>query len=98
MKSDVSKAFAASMIGASLFFGQAARAEIDYDGIKYLGGGDKIDLNNANVRAYLKVSNLTASCRRCAPFLFSSILLVPLIHHPSSSSSWTFLSSDLNNQ
>lgn len=35
-----------------------ARAEIDYEGIKYLGGGDKIDLNNANIRAYLKVPGL----------------------------------------
>ena len=43
------------MIGASLFLGGSARAEIDYDGVKYLGGGDKIDLNNANVRAYLKL-------------------------------------------
>lgn len=46
---------AASMIGASLFFGGAARAEIDYEGVKYLGGGDKIDLNNANIRSYLKL-------------------------------------------
>ena len=46
------------MIGASLFIGQAARAEIDYEGVKYLGGGDKIDLNNANIRAYLKVPGL----------------------------------------
>ena len=34
----------------------AANAEIDYFGIIYLGGGDKIDINNANIRAYLKVS------------------------------------------
>lgn len=27
-------------------------------GIKYLGGGDKIDLNNANIRAYAKVPGL----------------------------------------
>ena len=46
------------MIGASLFLGGAAKAEVDYDGIKYLGGGDKIDLNNANIRAYLKVPGL----------------------------------------
>ena len=32
-----------------------AKAEIDYFGIIYLGGGDKIDINNANIRAYLKV-------------------------------------------
>jgi photosystem II PsbU protein len=44
------------MLGASLFLGGSqAKAEIDYDGIKYLGGGDKVDLNNANIRAYLKV-------------------------------------------
>ena len=44
------------MIGASLLVGgTAARAEVDYDGIKYLGGGDKIDINNANIRAYLKL-------------------------------------------
>lgn len=30
-----------------------ARAEIDYEGVKYLGGGSKVDLNNANIRAYL---------------------------------------------
>lgn len=46
------------MIGASLFIGGVARAETDYDGIKYLGGGDKIDLNNANIRAYLKLPGL----------------------------------------
>ena len=28
----------------------AANAEVDYDGVKYLGGGDQIDRNNANVR------------------------------------------------
>jgi photosystem II PsbU protein len=55
MASDMQKVAAASMIGASLFFGGAARAEIDYDGVKYLGGGEKIDLNNANIRAYLKL-------------------------------------------
>ena len=51
-------------MGASLLFGQGllapqpASAEIDYEGVKYLGGGDKIDLNNANIRAYLKVPGL----------------------------------------
>ena len=56
MKNDVQKFFAAGVMGASLFLGGASvRADIDYDGIKYLGGGEKIDLNNANVRAYLKV-------------------------------------------
>jgi photosystem II PsbU protein len=53
---DFQKAFAASVIGASLFLGGSARAEINYDGVKYLGGGDKIDLNNANIRAYRSLS------------------------------------------
>jgi photosystem II PsbU protein len=45
---------AAGILGAGLFLGQTARAEIDYEGIKYLGGGEKIDVNNANIRTYLR--------------------------------------------
>ena len=50
----------ATLIGASVFAGglQNAKAEIDYEGIKYLGGGEKVDLNNANIRAYLKIPGL----------------------------------------
>jgi len=60
MNNDFKKVITASFMGASLLFGQGllsqpANAEIDYEGVKYLGGGDKIDLNNANIRAYLKV-------------------------------------------
>eukprot|EP00981_Chlorochromonas_danica_P010155 scaffold3051_cov167-Ochromonas_danica.AAC.14 len=51
-RADFKKVFTASVIGASLFVGSQARAEIDYEGVKYLGGGDKIDLNNANIRSY----------------------------------------------
>jgi len=58
MASEFQKAFSATLIGASLFFGPAVRAEIDYDGVKYLGGGEKVDLNNANIRAYLKIPGL----------------------------------------
>ena len=59
MKNDVQKFIGAAMISASVFLGGAAtRAEIDYDGIKYLGGGDKVDLNNANIRAYLKIPGM----------------------------------------
>ena len=32
----------------------AALADVDYSGLPYLGGSDKIDLNNANVRVYAK--------------------------------------------
>merc|ERR1712070_777950 len=35
-----------------------ALAAIDYEGVKYLGGGDQIDLNNANVRSYLRLSGM----------------------------------------
>ena len=59
MKNDVQKFIGAAMVGASVFLGgSATRAEIDYDGIKYLGGGDKVDLNNANIRAYLKIGGM----------------------------------------
>lgn len=45
------------LVGAT----QQANAEIDYEGIKYLGGGDKVDLNNANIRAYLKMPGMYPS-------------------------------------
>ena len=35
-----------------------AKAEIDYEGIKYLGGQEKVDLNNANIRVYAKIPGL----------------------------------------
>ena len=57
MGMDMKKVLATALIGATTVFGGMAqvKAEVDYEGIKYLGGGDKIDLNNANIRAYLKV-------------------------------------------
>ena len=57
MKNEFQKIATAGLLGASIFAGglSPARAEVDYDGIKYLGGGEKVDLNNANIRAYLKV-------------------------------------------
>ena len=63
MAMDWKKAAATAVIGASTIFGgmQNARAEIDYEGIKYLGGGDKVDLNNANIRAYLKFPGMYPS-------------------------------------
>lgn len=57
-KQDVAKVVSAGIIAASLLSSGPARAEIDYDGIKYLGGGEKIDLNNANIRAYLKLPGM----------------------------------------
>lgn len=42
MKNEVQKVVGAGLVGASLFLGGVARADIDYDGIKYLGGGEKV--------------------------------------------------------
>jgi len=41
-------AAAAAMVASPM----AANAMIDYDGVKYLGSGDKVDINNANIQAY----------------------------------------------
>lgn len=43
---------ATAALGAVALFPALAGAEIDYDGVKYLGGGDKVDVNNANIRAF----------------------------------------------
>eukprot|EP00640_Fibrocapsa_japonica_P004540 CAMPEP_0113939598 /NCGR_PEP_ID=MMETSP1339-20121228/5864_1 /TAXON_ID=94617 /ORGANISM="Fibrocapsa japonica" /LENGTH=128 /DNA_ID=CAMNT_0000943159 /DNA_START=175 /DNA_END=561 /DNA_ORIENTATION=- /assembly_acc=CAM_ASM_000762 len=49
--------------GAAVAFGAAAPALAvrDYEGVKYLGGGDKIDVNNANIRAYLRLQGMYPS-------------------------------------
>jgi photosystem II PsbU protein len=39
----------------------AANAKVDYENIAYLGGGSVIDLNNANVRAYLRLPGMYPS-------------------------------------
>uniref|UniRef100_A0A7S3U8J5 Photosystem II 12 kDa extrinsic protein n=1 Tax=Strombidinopsis acuminata TaxID=141414 RepID=A0A7S3U8J5_9SPIT len=48
-RQQVASVVGAAAVAASPF---AASAIVDYDGIKYLGGSDKVDLNNANVQAY----------------------------------------------
>lgn len=48
----------AAALAAALARARPAQARIDYEGIGYLGGGDKIDVNNANVRAYRKFPGL----------------------------------------
>ena len=40
-----------------------ANAEIDYANVPFLGGSDKIDINNANVRVYTKVRTSTRGGR-----------------------------------
>jgi len=38
--------------GALLLAPASANAIVDYDAIKYLGGSDKVDINNANVQSF----------------------------------------------
>mmetsp|Transcript_28145 Transcript_28145/g.65034 ORF Transcript_28145/g.65034 Transcript_28145/m.65034 type:complete len:194 (-) Transcript_28145:45-626(-) len=47
-RSEISAAAAAGIMGVST----AANAMVDYSGLAYLGGSDKVDINNANVQAY----------------------------------------------
>jgi photosystem II PsbU protein len=56
---------AAAAVAAGVFLGVAApgaaNAIRDYENVAYLGGSDKIDINNANVRAYLKLQGMYPS-------------------------------------
>mmetsp|Transcript_13157 Transcript_13157/g.29657 ORF Transcript_13157/g.29657 Transcript_13157/m.29657 type:complete len:226 (+) Transcript_13157:74-751(+) len=49
-----SAAAAAAVVGIS----SAANAMVDYSGLAYLGGSDKVDINNANVQAYRQFPGL----------------------------------------
>lgn len=46
---------ALSAVTATVIAPLIAQAEIEYPNVGFLGGSDKIDVNNANVRAYLKL-------------------------------------------
>jgi photosystem II PsbU protein len=48
-------AAAVSAVAAGLVAPLASRADIEYANVGFLGGSDIIDVNNANVRAYLKL-------------------------------------------
>merc|ERR1719324_617976 len=46
-------------LGFSAFLGAAAaKAEVDYAGVGYLGGSSTIDVNNANIRVYQKLPGM----------------------------------------
>jgi len=52
-----------AFLGAAAAFGAAAipaaaNAKVDYENVAYLGGGQIVDLNNANVRAYLRMPGM----------------------------------------
>eukprot|EP00403_Amphidinium_massartii_P026864 CAMPEP_0178403608 /NCGR_PEP_ID=MMETSP0689_2-20121128/17456_1 /TAXON_ID=160604 /ORGANISM="Amphidinium massartii, Strain CS-259" /LENGTH=194 /DNA_ID=CAMNT_0020024567 /DNA_START=73 /DNA_END=657 /DNA_ORIENTATION=+ len=48
-RQQAASAAAAAVVGVT---GVAANAMVDYSGLAYLGGSDKVDINNANVQAY----------------------------------------------
>nr|BBH96125.1 extrinsic protein in photosystem II [Chaetoceros gracilis] len=50
--------FGALTAAAALAAPVAANAVIDYENIGYLGGSSIVDINNANVRAYLKMPGM----------------------------------------
>jgi len=45
-------------VAAAMARARPANARIDYEGVGYLGGSDKVDVNNANVRAYRRFPGL----------------------------------------
>mmetsp|Transcript_23088 Transcript_23088/g.48316 ORF Transcript_23088/g.48316 Transcript_23088/m.48316 type:complete len:154 (+) Transcript_23088:154-615(+) len=45
-------------ISAAAIIPTAANAKVDYENVAYLGGGSVVDLNNANVRAYLRLPGM----------------------------------------
>lgn len=48
-------------VGAAALFPALANAEIDYEGVKYLGGTNKVDVNNANIRAFTQFPGMYPS-------------------------------------
>lgn len=48
----------AAVVAGLAAFAPAANAVRDYEGLGYLGGGNVVDVNNANVRVYLKMPGL----------------------------------------
>ena len=48
---EVMKVAAPAVVAAPLI----ANADVDYAGLPFLGGSEKIDINNANVRVYAKL-------------------------------------------
>merc|ERR1712070_832163 len=40
----------------------AANAIVDFDGVEFLGGSDKVDINNANIQAYRQFPGFFPDC------------------------------------
>lgn len=63
----------AAGVAAAMAAPVTANALVDYAGVTGLGGGDQIDLNNANIRAYLRLPGMYPSiaakiCSNKEPF------------------------------
>lgn len=54
----MSSAAAALGVAGLAAFAPEAKAIRDYEGIEFLGGGSQVDINNANIRVYLKMPGL----------------------------------------
>lgn len=48
----------AAATAASFLAPELASAKIEYEGVPYLGGSDKVDVNNANIRVYSRFPGL----------------------------------------
>lgn len=51
----------AALAAAAFAAPAAANAVVDYENIQYLGGSNIVDVNNANIRAYLKMPGMYPS-------------------------------------
>lgn len=45
-------------VNSRRFEASQAHADIDYAGLPYLGGSNKVDVNNANIRVYAKLPGM----------------------------------------
>ena len=52
---------AAGAAAAAFLPAAAANAVVDYENVAYLGGSSQVDINNANVRVYLKMPGMYPS-------------------------------------
>lgn len=61
-----------------------ANADVEYANLPFLGGGDQIDINNANIRVYTKLQGMYPSIAgmivkvRLAPLLPMNVVSLPL--------------------
>jgi len=71
-RQQVASATAAAVLSLSPV---ASTAMVDYEGVQYLGGSDKVDINNANVQAYRQFPGMypTAAGQICSHGPYKSV-------------------------